>query len=94
MTQQFFSGHGIALYRITESLGATEAAPAAGQADAIVDITSTGTTLKANGLKVLNDGVILQSQANFIVSRQAGLTQSQKQGIDRIKQLFSKLVST
>ena len=64
LTQQFFSQtHGIQLYRIIESLGATEGAPAAGQADIIVDITSTGSTLKANALRVLDDGVILKSQA-------------------------------
>ncbi len=59
LTQQFFSRqHGIQLYRIVESLGATEGAPAAGQADIIVDITSTGSTLKANHLKILTDGII------------------------------------
>ncbi|MBB4104251.1 ATP phosphoribosyltransferase [Allorhizobium borbori] len=70
LTQQFFSGsHGIQLYRIVESLGATEGAPAAGQADIIVDITSTGSTLRANHLKILSDGVILRSQACFVRAR-------------------------
>ena len=69
LTQNFFAGHGIAVYRIVESLGATEGAPAAGTADAIVDITSTGSTLKANRLKILDDGVILKSQACLIRSR-------------------------
>jgi ATP phosphoribosyltransferase len=70
ITQQFFSRqHGIQLYRIVESLGATEGAPAAGQADIIVDITSTGSTLTANNLKVLSDGVILRSEACFIRAR-------------------------
>ncbi|MCO5733175.1 ATP phosphoribosyltransferase [Rhizobium sp. SSA_523] len=70
LTQQHFSGsHGIQLYRIVESLGATEGAPAAGQADIIVDITSTGSTLKANHLKVLADGVILRSQACLVRAR-------------------------
>lgn len=64
LTRQFFSAkHGIQLYRIVESLGATEGAPASGAADVIVDITSTGSTLKANHLKVLADGVILRSEA-------------------------------
>jgi ATP phosphoribosyltransferase len=68
LTQSFFAGHGIALYRIVESLGATEGAPAAGTADAIVDITTTGSTLLANHLKVLEDGVVLRSQANLAMS--------------------------
>ena len=69
LTQQFFSRqHGIQVYRIVESLGATEGAPAAGSADIIVDITTTGSTLRANHLKVLEDGVILRSQACLVAS--------------------------
>lgn len=70
LTQQFFSQkHGIQVYRIVESLGATEGAPAAGSADVIVDITSTGSTLKANHLKVLEDGVILRSEACLVMAK-------------------------
>lgn len=70
LTQQFFSQkHGIQVYRIVESLGATEGAPAAGSADMIVDITSTGSTLRANKLKILEDGVILRSQACLVAAR-------------------------
>ena len=54
LTQSYFSRHGVGVYRIVESLGATEGAPSAGSADAIVDITSTGSTIKANQLKILN----------------------------------------
>lgn len=70
-TRSFFREKGVADYHIVESLGATEGAPAAGQAELIVDITSTGATLAANGLKVLDDGVILRSQANLIASLRA-----------------------
>ncbi|MGI6851059.1 ATP phosphoribosyltransferase [Mesorhizobium sp. 1B3] len=70
LTQQFFSHkHGIQVYRIVESLGATEGAPATGSADVIVDITTTGSTLRANHLKILSDGVILESQACLVASR-------------------------
>jgi len=61
-------------FRIVESLGATEGTPAAGTADFIVDITTTGATLKANGLKILDDGLILKSEANLIASRVAAWT--------------------
>jgi ATP phosphoribosyltransferase len=54
-----------------ESLGATEGAPAAGSAELIVDITTTGSTLAANALKVIDDGVILRSQANLVAARAA-----------------------
>jgi ATP phosphoribosyltransferase len=67
-TRRFFAQHGVGDYRIVESSGATEGAPAAGSADLIVDITTTGATLAANALKVLDDGVILRSQANLVAS--------------------------
>jgi ATP phosphoribosyltransferase len=71
LTQGFFASHGIALYRVVESVGATEGAPAGGAADAIVDITTTGSTLAANHLKVLEDGLILRSEAYLALSRRA-----------------------
>ena len=63
ITRRFFAEKSVGEYRLVESAGATEAAPASGSAEIIVDITSTGATLKANGLKVLKDGVMLKSQA-------------------------------
>ena len=84
MTRRFFAGHGIADYRIVESLGATEGAPASGAADLIVDITSTGATLKANGLKVLADGVILKSEAWLVASRAARWDERQKRALEAI----------
>ena len=71
LTRRFFSQKGVTGYRIVESLGATEGTPAAGLAELIVDITTTGATLKANGLRVLDDGLILKSQANLIASKAA-----------------------
>lgn len=71
LTRRHFAAHGIAEYRIVESLGATEAAPASGAADLIVDITSTGATLKANGLRILEDGVMLKSESLLLVARNA-----------------------
>jgi ATP phosphoribosyltransferase len=71
LTRDFFSANGIIDYRIVESSGTTEGAPAAGSAELIVDITTTGNTLVANGLKVIDDGVILRSQANLVAARTA-----------------------
>ena len=65
LTRRFFAEKGVTGYRIVESLGATEGAPAAGTAEIIVDITTTGSTLAANHLKILDDGVILRSSAVF-----------------------------
>jgi ATP phosphoribosyltransferase len=71
LARNFLSTHGITDYRIVESSGATEGAPAAGTAEFIVDITTTGATLAANALKVIEDGVILHSQANLVAARTA-----------------------
>jgi len=71
LTRSFFAEHGLIDYRIVESAGATEGAPASGLAEIIVDITTTGATLAANSLKVLPDGVILRSQAQLAASRKA-----------------------
>ena len=81
LTRRFFADHGVVDYRIVESLGATEGAPANGTADAIVDITTTGSTLAANALKVLADGVILKSQANLVASRQAKWTDAARRSL-------------
>jgi ATP phosphoribosyltransferase len=68
LTRGFFAHAGISDYRIVPSSGATEGAPAAGTAEVIVDITTTGATLRDNGLKILDDGVILKSQAQLAAS--------------------------
>lgn len=84
LTRHYFAAHGIAEYRIVESVGATEAAPASGAADLIVDITSTGSTLKANGLRILDDGVILKSAAHLITSNGAQWTPEQQNILGKI----------
>jgi ATP phosphoribosyltransferase len=88
LTRNFFAAHGIADYRIVESLGATEGAPAAGTAELIVDITTTGATLAANGLKMIDDGIMLRSQANLVASRNAdwrnGQFDTARRVLDRI----------
>jgi ATP phosphoribosyltransferase len=71
LTRGWFARYGVSDYRIVESLGATEGAPASGTAEAIVDITTTGATLVANNLKVLEDGVILRSEAHLVASMRA-----------------------
>lgn len=76
-TRAFFARHGLVDYRIVESGGATEGAPAAGAAELVVDITTTGATLEANGLKVLEDGVILRSQAQLAASLKAAWSPEQ-----------------
>jgi ATP phosphoribosyltransferase len=84
LARNFFSCCGVTDYRIVESSGATEGAPAAGTAELIVDITTTGATLAANALKVLDDGMILRSQANLVAARAAQWSASQRDTARRV----------
>ncbi|MBS0331493.1 MAG: ATP phosphoribosyltransferase [Proteobacteria bacterium] len=83
-TRSFFARHGVVDYRITESGGATEGAPASGAAELVVDITTTGATLAANGLKVLADGLILKSQAQLAASLTAAWSPGQLAAAERL----------
>jgi ATP phosphoribosyltransferase len=84
LTRRHFAAHGVADYRVVESLGATEGAPAAGSAELIVDITTTGATLAANDLKVLDDGVILRSEANLMASLAAAWPKPVRAALDHV----------
>jgi ATP phosphoribosyltransferase len=68
LTRAFFAERGIVEYSLVGSLGATEGAPAAGVADFVVDLTSTGTTLAENHLKEISGGTVLQTEACLIAS--------------------------
>ncbi len=72
LTGQFLRRHGITHCKIISPHGALEAAPLTGVADLIVDLTETGTTLRENHLKLLEDGVVLRSQACLIANVDAG----------------------
>ena len=71
LTNAFMTNNHVPDYRIVDSAGATEGAPASGSAEAIVDITTSGATLTANALKVLDDGVILRSESCLMRSHGA-----------------------
>ncbi len=65
-TQNYLSANYMKLYEIISTKGAVESAPQTGIADIIVDISSTGTTIRENNLKILDDGYILFSEATLI----------------------------
>jgi len=60
--------HNITHCKIFSPHGALEAAPLTDTADLIVDLTETGTTLRENHLKLLDDGVVLRSQSCLIAN--------------------------
>ena len=71
LTNSFFTSKGVTYYKIISSLGATETYPFIGSSEIITDITSTGATLKANNLRILKDGSILQSYACILTSKKS-----------------------
>ncbi len=71
LVQRFLLEHGINYFTLITAAGALEAAPAAGYGDIIVDITATGTTMRENRLKTLEDGVVLSSQACLVGNKKA-----------------------
>ncbi|KAK4801752.1 hypothetical protein SAY86_022239 [Trapa natans] len=68
---RFFREHGFKHVMFSTADGALEAAPAMGIADAILDLVSSGTTLKENNLKEIEDGTVLESQGVFVASRRS-----------------------
>jgi ATP phosphoribosyltransferase len=86
LTRRFFADKGVTGYRIVESLGATEGAPAASTAELIVDITTTGNTLTANHLRILDDGLILESCAVLAIR---GQNRGLQELVDQIKATIS-----
>jgi ATP phosphoribosyltransferase len=70
LTSNFFVKHDLK-FELVEPAGTLEVAPALGISDIIVDLVSTGQTLKDNRLKRLYDGCILESQACFIANLQS-----------------------
>ena len=71
LASRFFKQHALADVRLIQAEGALEAAPAIGYADIIVDLVSTGTTLRDNRLRMLDDGQVLESETCLIANRKA-----------------------
>ncbi|WP_138934724.1 ATP phosphoribosyltransferase [Roseovarius arcticus] len=78
LVRDFLRVHGVADYRLVDSQGATEGTVKNETAEAIADITSTGDTLRANHLKLLDDGVILRSQATLFRARRIDLSDADR----------------
>ncbi len=69
LTREFLYSKGVTQFKLVESLGACESSPFTGSSEIISDISSTGETLRANNLKILKDGKILQSEACLMSSK-------------------------
>ena len=71
LTNDFLISKGVTQYKIIPSLGATETYPFIGSSEIITDISSTGKTLSDNNLRVLKDGLILESFACLLISKKS-----------------------
>jgi len=91
LTKKHFSKYGLESVQLIQAAGALEAAPTIGYADLIADLVSTGTTLRDNQLKVLEDGLILESQACLVANRSA--LKSRPEVLATAKQLLEFLVA-
>ena len=72
-------------YRILRTFGATEVFPP-DDADMIIDNTSSGQTLKDNGLKII--GTLLESSTRFAASREAMENAEKRSRIEELAMLF------
>ena len=78
LTREFLFSKGVTQFKLVNSIGSTEVMPFTGSAEIIVDITSTGETIKANNLRILKDGEILKSEACIMTSKSASKNKSVK----------------
>jgi len=78
LTREFLFSKGVTQFKLVDSQGSTEAMPYTGSAEIIVDITSTGETIKANNLRILKDGEILKSEACMMISKSSAKNSSVK----------------
>ena len=81
LTRDFLFSKGVTQFKLVKSLGATETYPFTGSSEIITDITSTGETLNANNLRILKDGLILNSSACLLFSKN-------KKGLSKILNNF------
>ena len=86
LTREFLFSKGVTQFKIVNSLGSTELMPFTESAEIIVDITSTGETIKANNLRILKDGEILKSEACMMTSKSA----SKNKMVKKLVKLLSK----
>ena len=85
LTREFFYSKGVTQFSIVKSIGSTEIAPYTGSSEVITDITSTGSTLAANNLRIINDGYILKSELCMMVAKSS----HQNKKLQRLAKLLS-----
>lgn len=85
LVREYLREAGVADYQLVDSQGATEGTVVHGTAEAIADITSTGETLRANHLKILEDALVHRSQAVLFRARVADWGDTERAALDGLK---------
>ena len=89
ITREFFQARGQAVDVVPIS-GAAEIAPLLGIAEMIVDITSTGSTLKVNGLREV--GTLLTSRAQLVTRRDASFETEKNAAVDSLVMALESVI--
>jgi ATP phosphoribosyltransferase len=89
VARRYFEQQGFEHVALLTADGALEAAPAMGCADIILDLVSTGVTLKENNLREIEGGRILDSQGVLVASRTSLLQRPGLLGI--VRELIERL---
>ena len=84
-TKGYFAQRGVEV-EVEFSWGATEAKVLEGLADAVVDVTETGTTLRANGLRIVEE--LLVTYPQLIANEEAWQDPWKREKISAIAQLL------
>ncbi|SHE29620.1 ATP phosphoribosyltransferase (homohexameric) [Desulfacinum infernum DSM 9756] len=84
-TRRYFAQAGVDV-KVEFSWGATEAKVIAGLCDAIVEVTETGATMRANGLRIVKE--LMQSNTQLIANKQAWADPWKREKIEQIALLL------
>ena len=89
LIREYLRQNGVADYQLIDSQGATEGTVKNETAEVVADITSTGETLRANHLRLLDDGPVLKSQATLLRSKRAPLSDLERRDLKALLQKLS-----
>ncbi len=85
LIREHLRAYGVADYQLVDSQGATEGTIKNETAEAIADITSTGETLRANHLRILEGEPVLRSQATLFQSLSAPMDEAETAALMALK---------
>jgi ATP phosphoribosyltransferase len=84
-TERYFEARGISV-NVEFSWGATEAKVVSGLADAVVEVTETGSTIKAHGLRIIHE--LMQTNTQLITNQKAWENPHKREKIEQIALLL------